>query len=390
VSYGSGAGIEAIPASVRLAAGNQAAAPQKGGRRTYLDVLRGVAVLVMIEAHVIDSWTRDAERHSRAFGESLILGGFGAPLFLFLAGVAVVMSAGSKSRRSGDAAAAMRAVQKRGVQIFLLAFVFRVQSLILSHGQLWTLLKVDILNVMGLSIVAAAALWGWARGLRGRLAAFAAATAVLVWSTPVIRGAAALASVPDWLEGYLRPIPGLTNFTFFPWSAFVMGGACLGVALDAARTAETDRRVNFACVAGGFLMALAAYRASFLPALNDHSRFWTTSASFFFIRLGLMIAAIGVAYLWEQRPTAGRRWSPLQVLGRSSLFIYWIHVEMVYGLVSLPLHGAFTLPASWAALAVFCGLMIAAAVAKDWTVDKFNNGNSLRNQLSRVAQPLMF
>ena len=67
-------------------------------RRTYLDVLRGVAVLVMIEAHVIDSWTRAADRHSAAFGKSLILGGFGAPLFLFLAGVAVAMSAGSKAR----------------------------------------------------------------------------------------------------------------------------------------------------------------------------------------------------------------------------------------------------------------------------------------------------
>src|SRR3982750_2078853 len=65
------------------------------GRRTYLDVLRGVAVLVMIEAHVIDSWTRVADRGTTAFGWSLILGGFGAPLFLFLAGVAVPLSAGA-------------------------------------------------------------------------------------------------------------------------------------------------------------------------------------------------------------------------------------------------------------------------------------------------------
>ena len=69
-------------------------------RRTYLDMLRGVAVLVMIEAHVIDSWTRVADRRSQAFYKSLILGGFGAPLFLFLAGVAVAMSAGSKARSS--------------------------------------------------------------------------------------------------------------------------------------------------------------------------------------------------------------------------------------------------------------------------------------------------
>src|SRR5262245_25234706 len=99
-----------------------------GRRRTYLDVLRGVAVLVMIEAHVIDSWTRAADRQTHAFRQSLVLGGFGAPLFLFLAGVAVAMSAGSKFRRTGDAHAAMRAVQKRGLEIFLLAFLFRLQA----------------------------------------------------------------------------------------------------------------------------------------------------------------------------------------------------------------------------------------------------------------------
>src|SRR5690349_14414364 len=118
-------------------------------RRAYLDVLRGVAVLIMIEAHVIDAWTRVADRRSRAFGESLILGGFGAPLFLFLAGVGVVMSAGSKARRSGDPAAASLAVQKRGLQIFALAFLFRLQSYVLGGftAPAWTMLKVDILNI---------------------------------------------------------------------------------------------------------------------------------------------------------------------------------------------------------------------------------------------------
>jgi surface polysaccharide O-acyltransferase-like enzyme len=99
--------------------------------------------------------------------------------------------------------------------------------------------------------------------------------------------------------------------------------------------------------------------------LHIRSSFWTTSASFFFIRLGVIIASVGIAYLWEQRPTAGRRWSPLQLLGRSSLFIYWIHVELVYGLISLPLHGAFTLRGAWFGLVVFWLLMLAAALGKD-------------------------
>jgi surface polysaccharide O-acyltransferase-like enzyme len=238
--------------------------------------------------------------------------------------------------------------------------------------------------------VLAAALWWWGRDSAGRLALFGAATAIFVWGTPFVRGLAPLAALPDPIEGYLRPIAGLTNFTFFPWIGFVTAGAAIGVVLDGARQVEADRRVNLWFAAGGAVTAYVAYGASFLPPLLAGSSFWTSSASFFFLRLGLMIAAIGLAYLWERRPGAGQRWSPLQTLGRSSLFIYWIHVEMVYGLISLPLHGAFTLPGAWAALAVFCLLMLAVAVLKNGTMSKFNRDSSLRRQPSGAAQPLMF
>src|SRR5437868_7197321 len=241
------------------------------GRRTYLDVLRGIAVLVMIEAHVIDSWTRVADRRSRAFGESLILGGFGAPLFLFLAGVAVTMSAGSKARRSGDSRAAVRAVQRRGLEIFLLAFLFRFQSFVLSHSPAWALLKVDILNIMGPSIILSATLWGVFRTARARIIAFAVATVAIVWVTPIIRQSASLAVLSDSLEGYLRPIPNLTNFTFFPWMAFVTAGALTGVILDAARTPAADRRASLGLGLAGLVIASAAYGASFLPPLGAPS-----------------------------------------------------------------------------------------------------------------------
>src|SRR5436190_5196347 len=367
--------------------------PSAPGRRTYLDVLRGVAVLIMIEAHVIDSWTRVADRRTRAFGESLILGGFGAPLFLFLAGIAVAMSAGSKARRTGDSRAAVRAVQRRGLEIFLLAFLFRFQSFVLSHSPAWALLKVDILNIMGPSIVLAATLWGLFRSARARIAAFAVATFVLVWTTPIVRQAESLAVLSDSLEGYLRPIPNLTNFTFFPWMAFVMAGALTGVLLDAARSQEAERRLNLGLGVAGLLVAFAAYKASFLPPLGVQSSFWTTSASFFFVRLGVIVAALGLAYVWEQRPTlrlrsgqaAGRRWSPLQLLGRSSLFVYWIHVELVYGLISLPLHGAFSLRGAWIGLFLFTLLMLAVVVGKDRGM-KWWRGDSVSLRESRAVR----
>src|SRR5512134_1811164 len=124
-------------------------------RRGYLDLLRGLAVLIMIEAHVLDSWTRFPDRQTRQFAYAMILGGFGAPLFLFLAGVAVPLSAGSKLRRTGDAHAASRAVVRRGLEVFGLAFLFRIQAWVLGWSSPRLILKVDILNIMGPSIMAA-------------------------------------------------------------------------------------------------------------------------------------------------------------------------------------------------------------------------------------------
>ena len=68
-------------------------------RRLYIDWARGLAVLVMIEAHTSDAWTRPADRATFAFHDATMLGGFAAPLFLWLAGVALVFSAGSRARR---------------------------------------------------------------------------------------------------------------------------------------------------------------------------------------------------------------------------------------------------------------------------------------------------
>ena len=359
-------------------------------RRTYLDVLRGIAVLIMIEAHVIDSWTRPSDRASRAFGESLILGGFGAPLFLFLAGIGIAMSAGSKARRLGGTWPASWAVQKRGLQIFALALLFRFQSFVLSHAPAWTMLKVDILNIMGLTMIAAAALWALGPGMVGRIVVFSIATGVLVFVTPIVRNITALGDLPDWLEAYLRPVPGLTNFTFFPWAAFLMAGAILGVMLDAARTAGADRRANLTFGLAGVVTAVVAHQSSFLPPFHPRSSYWTTSASFFFLRLGLMMVALAVAWLWEQRPTAGRRWSPLQTMGQSSLFIYWVHVELVYGLVAYPVKGVFSLGGAWVALGVFCLLMLWVTVWKERIVRKYRDKRDLRLKLDRRLQALMF
>jgi uncharacterized membrane protein len=344
-------------------------------RRSYLDWLRGVAVLIMIEAHVFDSWTRFPDNRTREFAYAMILGGFGAPLFLFLAGVVVPLSAGSNLRRSGDAGTAWRVVAVRGLQIFGLAFLFRAQAWILGWANPRDLLRVDILNIMGPSMIAAAALWAAARSVPGRAATFAIATFGVILLTPIVRSWSALGALPDPIEGYLRPAGIFSHFVFFPWMAFVFAGAAVGTLLDASRTEGSERRVNLGFLVAGLALAAGAYEASFhatpWPDWYPRSNFWTTSASFFFLRAGLIVAAIGGAWLWESRPGASDRFSPVRQLGRTSLFIYWIHVELVYGFISFYLRKSVSWGTTWVYYAAFIAFLLLCSIAKDRAVQRW-------------------
>jgi len=316
----------------------------------------------MIEAHALDSWTRIDDRGSWQFAWAMIAGGMGAPLFLFLAGLSVSLSAGSKFRKTNNAPEASRAVMRRGAEIFGLAFLFRLQAWILGWASPRTLLQVDILNIMGPSIVAAAALWGAVRSPRTRYAVFAAATLAIALLTPVVRLTPWLDPLPDPIEGYIRPIKGLSNFCFFPWSGFVFAGAIAGMQLEAVRQRDAEGRLNLRLFAVGAVIAVGAYASSYLPSPYARSEFWGSSPAFFMLRAGILTAAVGIAYAWR----SGRKgWSPVEQLGRNSFFIYWIHVELVYGLISLKIHKTLSHEVAWLAIVAFSAFMLTCSIARD-------------------------
>ena len=331
-------------------------------RRGYIDWLRGVAVLIMIEAHTIDAWTHPAHRGA-LFGVGGMIGGFAAPLFLFLAGVAVPLAIAAKVRKGAALADAARAVRRRGWQVYGLALLFRLQAKLLGGGGWRSLLKVDVLNIMGPAIVLAAALCAVVRTVRARVAVLGALVTATALATPVVRSAAWPAALPDFLEAYLRPVPQLTNFTWFPWSGFVLAGAIVGTVLEPLRDQDGERRANVWFGLAGVALIAIGWFGSYLPSPYARSYFWTSSPAFFALRAGILTLMMPLAFLWAQRP--GRhRWSPLQQFGRTSLFVYWIHVEMVYGVFSTPLHRALTLRQWAVAYVAFAVFLLGLSYAK--------------------------
>src|SRR5471032_2412490 len=134
----------------------------------------------MIEAHTVDAWTRLNVRQSIPFRNATVLGGFAAPLFLWLAGLAVVLAATRTAERSGSRRAAVEMICRRGLEIFILGFLFRLQGWVITPGSHpVTLFRVDILNIMGPAIAVAGVVWGLARSAAARVWWYAAiATAI--------------------------------------------------------------------------------------------------------------------------------------------------------------------------------------------------------------------
>jgi uncharacterized membrane protein len=340
--------------------------PTSSNRRTDLDWARGIAVLLMIEAHTFDAWTRPAVRATAAFRNVTILGGLAAPLFLWLAGTGVVIAATNAATRSGRQSAGVDAACRRGLEIFILAFLFRLQGLIVSPGgHLVTLFRVDILNIMGPSMVVAALIWGITARPAVRVVLYAAAAAITSMITPIVRVSPLVDTLPTILQWYVRPFADLTMFTMFPWAGFVFGGAACGVLLVAARDERAERRLHVWLALAGLGILFIGHQTGSRPSIYRQSSFWTTSPAFFAIRVGVLMTTISAVYgLARALEPRGILLRPLARFGRDSLFVYWIHVELVYGYATWPIRQRLPIAGSFIAYLLFTALMYWAVVAK--------------------------
>jgi uncharacterized membrane protein len=312
--------------------------------------MRGLACVLMFQTHCYDSWLGGDARKTTFFMWSQLGGTLPAPLFLFLAGISFALVTGKLQQKGMPAGRIAGKTIRRGGEIFALGLLFRLQEYLIAWGWApWSdLLRVDVLNMIGLSMVLMGVLcWMVFRfytGTRVRLAmAAAGASAGIVISllTPLLWTSWRPRWLPWPLESYINGVHNLGQpqpwlFPIFPWAAFALMGLTVGYFLlsDWAR----ERGVAAFAVVGGAGVALI-YGARWLDArplqLYAHYDFWHTSPNFFLIRVGLLLLIMAGAYAWCRWGAGRWGFSPLVQLGQTSLLVYWVHIEFVYGRFSI-------------------------------------------------------
>jgi uncharacterized membrane protein len=301
--------------------------PEASSRLTFLDCARGLAVVIMLQGHVFDSFARRDLRTDGPFMLSQFMGGIGPAIFLVLTGITLAfMMDRSESRGLGPMARWGTALRRAGY-LFSLALLFRLQLWSFAFGQSpWTsLFKVDILNCMGFAIALMSVMAVFTTADRVRLCA---GLGVAIASMAPLVSAIDWRWLPPQISAYF--VPSYQNFAFFPWAAFIAFGLSIGSVLRIAKPEQLSRVMQWGTLAAFALILSGQYFSNLPYSLYPKSEFWLDSPGLIVIKLGVVMLFITFSYLWTEY-AAGNSWSWLRQFGTTSLLVYWVHIELVYG-----------------------------------------------------------
>ena len=360
-------------------------------RLSYLDWMRGLACVLMFQTHCYDSWLSPEARKSAVFVWSQLLGTLPAPLFVFLSGISFALVTERLREKGATSGEIAKTTIRRGAEIFALGLLFRVQEYVLGYGYSpWTdLLRVDVLNILGLSMMLMGVLcWLSARRAfddvsslpqnvaasrtRGIFASLLAAT-VIAMATPLLWTTHRPRSLPWPLESsingvhiYGNPQPWL--FPLFPWAAFAFAGLAVGFFLFTDIAKHYEGLIFAALGAAGVLACWLSIKFDASPihlyAIYDY---WHTSPNFFLMRCGILLIILFCVYAWCRWGLAQMGFSPIIQLGKTSLLVYWVHIEFVYGRFSiLPKRQCTVLQATIGLCIIFLAMLVLSLLRTNW------------------------
>ena len=339
-----------------------------------------MACLLMFQTHCYDAWLGGPARDSKVYTWSQLGGTFPAPLFLFLAGISFAIVIEKLRQKNFSANQIAKKTITRGAEILALGLLFRLQEYAIALGWApWSdLFRVDILNTIGSSLILLGLMCWMVLAIpekcspghpRPRKTASFVITAVLTTVaisaiTPLLWTTWRPSFLPWELETYINGVHNLGQpqswlFPVFPWAGFAFAGLALGFLLTSSPAKKIGAYAFLAVGAGGvFLIFTSKFLDSLGLNIYPVYDYWRTSPSFFIIRIGMLLLLTTVAYAWCRWGLGERGFSPMIQLGRTSLLVYWVHIELVYGKFAiLPHRSKNVLGASEGLLTIFIAML---------------------------------
>ena len=312
-------------------------------RLAFIDLLRGWAVIVMIETHMINATILPELRDTGSFSIINFINGLVAPSFLFASGMAYAVT----TRRKIDSYLSFGPplFKQLGRLLFILLVGYVLHLPHFNLGRLiqgatprqWLVFyQSDVLHCIAVSLLSLQMLLLIVRNEK-RLYRTAAVLAVGILAvTPLMWRYDFLEVLPAPIAAYMNGLH-FSLFPIFPWMAFLFAGAIAGHLFAEGRAAAGDsgadafsvRTLRLFLGAGAALLLMSAALVpleSVLPAYENYA----LNPSFALLRIGIVLLLCGTMYWYEQRKGVSPA-SPVTLIGRESLLVYSVHLLLIYG-----------------------------------------------------------
>jgi uncharacterized membrane protein len=306
----------------------------------FVDLLRGWAVIVMIQTHVFNAMLLPAITAAGFFAVIKFADGLVAPTFLFASGLAYAITTRRKVHTYLAFGWPLFRQLGRLLLILLIGYIlhiprFNYHHLVYDVGtEAWERFwQVDVLHCIAVSLLLLQVLLLVLRSEKRLYRAVLGMTVGVVILTPLMW-------TFNWWNFLPIPVASYLNgmyyslFPLFPWSAFLFAGALTGYYYIEARSGPVAGgekiMMGKAVRIGVGLIVISFPLHPLAESVYPVYDYWHLSPSFVFLRLGLVLLLCGGLFLYEQRKGV-RAWSVVTLFGRESLIVYVTHLTLLYG-----------------------------------------------------------
>jgi uncharacterized membrane protein len=308
------------------------------GRLYSLDVARFLAMVMMIQGHVLDALVRPEALDITQFPWNIwhAVRGLTAPIFLMVSGAVHAFA----TKRYDDGTVRDDVLAKRlrwaltimGIGYLLVFPANRMWDLPFVPDHAWpAFTAVNILQLTGATLIMFVLLAATTRSVSqlGRRAIIMAG--FLLAAAPLARALPWEHHLPLWVAAYLTPHTG-SLFPILPFSAYLFVGVGIGAYLARIPAAVRDRHVERYAWPVGVVVVAVAMLMQYVLYSNGIA--WSdlessTSAVLALRRMGIVLVVFsGAALLMRFLP----RWRDAATsLSSLSLHIYVVHLVLLFG-----------------------------------------------------------
>ena len=309
-------------------------ADKKKERLVFIDVMRGIAVIWMIETHVVDVVLDKMYKTGFFYQWLNISNGFVAVSFLFCAGAGFWLAAMKKVDDYKHFRTPLFVYIRRLLVILIIAYCLHLPTrsfagfFHLSPERWLSFFEIDILQTIVYTSFISLFLLMITPKLKYIPWLFGALSIFVFFYTPFVLAWDPFSTLPAFFATFLAKAP-ISKFPLFQWSGYFFGGVAVTALF---MQSQNKRKIAWIFFIGGLIIATILYNARDLMLAYPYvENWWKGSPPHSFFRIAVSIFVFGLLYLIEDTYKKTKVGDLLRIAGQESLFLYVSHNMIVYG-----------------------------------------------------------